>query len=123
MTANDGPQQVLIDKVRQFVDDKIIPVASGLEHKDQYPAQIVEGFKRLGLFGCNVPRDFGGLGLDYTTFAAIIEELARGWMSMVGPLGTHSVICDVIHRFGTDEQKREFLPGLGLRRAARRLWP
>jgi len=102
----------LIDRVRRFVKDEVLPVATRLEHADEYPAQIVEGFKRLGLFGCNVPRDFGGLGLDYTTFAAIIEELARGWMSIVGPLGTHSVICDIIHRFGTDEQRRTFLPGL-----------
>ena len=78
----------LVERVRQFVKDEILPVASRLEHADEYPAQIVEGFKRLGLFGCNVPRDFGGLGLDYTTFAKIIEELARGWMSVVGPLGT-----------------------------------
>jgi alkylation response protein AidB-like acyl-CoA dehydrogenase len=102
----------LVERVRQFVRDEILPVASRLEHADEYPAQIVEGLKQLGLFGCNVPRDFGGLGLDYTTFARIIEELARGWMSVVGPLGTHSVICDIIHRFGTPEQKREFLPGL-----------
>jgi alkylation response protein AidB-like acyl-CoA dehydrogenase len=114
MTANDGPQQVLIDKVRQFVEDKIIPVASELEHKDQYPAAIVESFKELGLFGANVPVAYGGLGLDYTTFAKIIEELARGWMSVVGPIGTHSVACDVINRFGTEAQKREFLPGLAL---------
>src|SRR5579872_2402238 len=102
----------LVDRVRQFVQDEILPVATRLEHADEHPTQIVEGFKRLGLFGCNVPREFGGLGLDYTTFAQIIEELARGWMSVVGPLGTHSVICDVINRFGTEAQKREFLPGL-----------
>jgi alkylation response protein AidB-like acyl-CoA dehydrogenase len=102
----------LVERVREFVKDEILPVATRLEHADEYPAEIVEGFKQLGLFGCNVPRDFGGLGLDYTTFAKIIEELARGWMSVVGPLGTHSVICDIIHRFGTDVQKREFLPGL-----------
>ncbi|HEV7999917.1 MAG TPA: acyl-CoA dehydrogenase family protein, partial [Planctomycetaceae bacterium] len=112
MTAPPKANEQLVERVRQFVRDEILPVASRLEHADEYPAQIVEGLKRLGLFGCNVPRDFGGLGLDYTTFAKIIEELARGWMSVVGPLGTHSVICDIIHRFGTDEQKRDFLPGL-----------
>jgi alkylation response protein AidB-like acyl-CoA dehydrogenase len=112
MNPHATANAALVESVRQFVRDEILPVASRLEHADEYPAQIVEGFKRLGLFGCNVPREFGGLGLDYTTFAKIIEELARGWMSVVGPIGTHSVICDVIHRFGTDEQKREFLPGL-----------
>ena len=112
MQANDGAQRTLVDKVRQFVVDKILPVALELEHKDEYPAAIVDGFKELGLFGANVPKAYGGLGLDYTTFAKIVEELARGWMSVVGPIGTHSVACDVINRFGTEEQKRQFLPGL-----------
>jgi alkylation response protein AidB-like acyl-CoA dehydrogenase len=112
MNAQANSNEQLLDRVRQFVKDEIFPVATRLEHADEYPAQIVEGFKKLGLFGCNVPPSYGGLGLDYTTFAKIIEELARAWMSVVGPLGTHSVICDVIHRFGTDAQKREFLPGL-----------
>jgi alkylation response protein AidB-like acyl-CoA dehydrogenase len=112
MNPHTKGNEQLVDRVRQFVKDEILPVATQLEHADEYPAQIVEGLKRLGLFGCNVPREFGGLGLDYTTFARIIEELARGWMSVVGPLGTHSVICDVIGRFGTDEHKRAFLPGL-----------
>jgi alkylation response protein AidB-like acyl-CoA dehydrogenase len=112
MNADARNQQPIVDAVRQFVEHNIIPVASQLEHKDEYPAEIVEGFKKLGLFGANVPQEYGGLGLDYSTFATIIEELARGWMSVVGPLGTHSVICDIIGRFGTESQKREFLPGL-----------
>jgi alkylation response protein AidB-like acyl-CoA dehydrogenase len=112
MNPHNNSNEPLLDRVRQFVKDEILPVATRLEHADEYPTQIVESFKRLGLFGCNVPREFGGLGLDYTTFAQIIAELARGWMSVVGPLGTHSVICDVIHRFGTEQQKRDFLPGL-----------
>jgi alkylation response protein AidB-like acyl-CoA dehydrogenase len=112
MNPHPRIDEQLVARVRQFVREEILPVASRLEHADQYPTEIVEGYKRLGLFGCNVPRDYGGLGLDYSTFARIIEELARGWMSVVGPLGTHSVLCDVLHRFGTEEQKREFLPGL-----------
>jgi alkylation response protein AidB-like acyl-CoA dehydrogenase len=112
MNADDTNEHPLVDQVRQFVEQQIIPVASRLEHRDEYPAAIVDGFQELGLFGANVPPEFGGLGLDYTTFARIIEEIARGWMSVVGPLGTHSVICDIIGRFGTDAQKREFLPEL-----------
>jgi alkylation response protein AidB-like acyl-CoA dehydrogenase len=112
MKADDSTQQPLVAKVRRFVEQKIMPVASRLEHKDEYPEEIVEGFKQLGLFGANVSREYGGLGLDYTTFATIIEEVARGWMSVVGPIGTHSVACDVIGRFGTEAQKQEFLPGL-----------
>ncbi len=112
MDTHAKMRRQIIESIRQFVERKIIPVASQLEHKDEYPAEIVEEMKQLGLFGANVPEEYGGLGLDYTTFAMIVEELARGWMSVVGPLGTHSVICDIIHRFGTEEQRRAFLPGL-----------
>ncbi len=112
MGASDTMQQHIVESIRQFVEREIIPVASRMERDDEYPTQIVEGMKELGLFGANVPQEFGGLGLDYTTFAMIIEELSRGWMSVVGPLGTHSVICDIIQRFGTAEQRRQFLPGL-----------
>lgn len=112
MFVPDKVQQQIVAGIREFVERKVIPVANRLEHDDEYPREIVEEMKNLGLFGCNVPEEYGGLGLSYTTFAMIIEELARGWMSIVGPIGTHSVICDIIHRFGSDEQRREFLPGL-----------
>jgi alkylation response protein AidB-like acyl-CoA dehydrogenase len=112
MAARDKLQRDIVDSIRQFVERNIIPVASELEHNDRYPAQIVEGMKELGLFGANVPAEYGGLALDYTTYAMIIEELARGWMSVVGPLGTHGVICDIILRHGTQQQRQKFLPGL-----------
>jgi alkylation response protein AidB-like acyl-CoA dehydrogenase len=112
MLKEDKMQRLIVDSIREFVERKVIPVASKLEHRDEYPHEIVEGLKDLGLFGANVPEEYGGLGLSYTIFAMIVEELSRGWMSVVGPLGTHSVICDIINRFGTAEQKREFLPGL-----------
>lgn len=103
---------MIVESVREFVVRKVLPVVDRLEHQDEYPHEIVAGIQDLGLFGCNVPESYGGLELDTTTFAMIIEELARGWMSLVGPIGTHSVICDIIHRFGTEEQKQEYLPGL-----------
>ncbi len=112
MLADDKMRQDVVEGIRRFVERSVLPVASELEHRDEYPAQIVEGMRELGLFGANVPPEYGGLGLDYTTFAMVIEELARGWMSIVGPIGTHSVICDIINRFGTGEQKLAFLPGL-----------
>jgi alkylation response protein AidB-like acyl-CoA dehydrogenase len=112
MFTPDRVQQHIVANIREFVEREVLPVASQLEHRDEYPYQIVAGMKELGLFGCNVPEEYGGLALSYTTFALIIEELARGWMSLVGPIGTHSVICDIINRFGTEEQKREYLPGL-----------
>ncbi len=112
MIELDKMRQDIVDGIRRFVERSIMPVANRLERDDEYPSEIVEGMKELGLFGCNVPQAYGGLGLDTTTFAMIIEELARGWMSVVGPLGTHSVICDIIYRYGTEEQRRQFLPGL-----------
>ncbi|NOT59285.1 MAG: acyl-CoA dehydrogenase [Acidobacteria bacterium] len=112
MFTADKLQQHIVANVREFVTRKIIPVASQLEHKDEYPHALVAEMAEMGLFGCNVTEEFGGLGLDYTTFALVIEEIARGWMSMVGPIGTHSVICDIIQRFGTEEQKQTYLPGL-----------
>lgn len=112
MHKTDEVQKMMIDNIREFVERKIIPVAGQLEEEDQYPHEIVAEMRDLGLFGCNVPEEYGGLGLSNTTFAMIIEELSRGWMSVVGPIGTHSVICDIINRYGTEEQKRDFLPGL-----------
>jgi alkylation response protein AidB-like acyl-CoA dehydrogenase len=112
MFTPDKVQQQIVASIRQFVERKVIPVASKLEHEDEYPHEIVAGMKDLGLFGCNVPEAYGGLALSYTTFAMIIEELSRGWMSVVGPIGTHSVICDILNRFGTEAQKLEYLPGL-----------
>jgi alkylation response protein AidB-like acyl-CoA dehydrogenase len=112
MVRVDKVQQDIVASIRQFVVRRVMPLASQLEHRDEYPSEIVEGLKDLGLFGANVPSEYGGLGLDHVTFAMVIEELARGWMSVVGPLGTHSVICDIIHRFGTEAQRRQFLPTL-----------
>jgi alkylation response protein AidB-like acyl-CoA dehydrogenase len=112
MFTLDEVQQQILSSIREFVERQVIPLASQIENNHEYPHEIVEVMKELGLFSCNVPEEYGGLGLSYTTFALIVEELSRGWMSLVGPIGTHSVICDIINRYGTGEQKREFLPGL-----------
>src|SRR5262245_50270269 len=89
-----------------------MPVATPREHHDEYPAALVERLKEMGLFGANVPVAYGGLDLDYVTYGAIFEELARGWLGLAGTIGTHSVMCDVLTRFGTEEQKKRFLPRL-----------
>lgn len=112
MIRIDKVQQQIVESIREFVTRKVLPVVDDLEHRNEYPHGIVDGMKDLGLFGCSVPEEYGGLGLSFTTFALIVEELSRGWMSLVGPIGTHSVICDIINRFGTEDQKRDYLPGL-----------
>ncbi|MBI4474037.1 MAG: acyl-CoA dehydrogenase family protein [Acidobacteria bacterium] len=105
-------QEQIIQTVRTFVEREVIPVATEMEHRDEYPVAIVERMKELGLFGANIPEEYGGLELDYVIYAMVFEEISRGWMGVAGVLGTHSVMCDVITRFGTDEQKRHFLPQL-----------
>ncbi len=103
---------LLIDTVRRFVEREVRPTVRALEHADQYPHALVERMAELGLFGMGVPTDFEGLGLDYVTYARIFEELSRGWMSLAGVLGTHGVLCYIVREFGTDAQKRRWLPRL-----------
>lgn len=105
-------QQMVAQTVREFVERDVMPVAAGMEHRDEYPHALVETMKELGLFGLNVPEAYGGSAIDYTAFALVFEELSRGWMGLAGVIGTHSVLCDVLTRFGTDAQKQRFLPGL-----------
>lgn len=105
-------QRLVAQSVREFVDREVIPVASRMEHRDEYPDQLVETMKALGLFGLNVPGEFGGSDADYTTFAIVFEELSRGWMGLAGILGAHLVLCDVLLRYGTEAQKQQFLPRL-----------
>ncbi|HSQ19645.1 MAG TPA: acyl-CoA dehydrogenase family protein, partial [Blastocatellia bacterium] len=103
-------ERLILATVKKFLDKEVAPVASELEHHNEYPTEIVEGMKKLGLFGANIPEQYGGLDLSYTVFAMIFEEISRVWMGLAGILGTHCVLADVISRFGTEEQKRRFLP-------------
>ena len=103
-------QRELLTTLRDFVNAEIIPVATELEHKDEYPAQIVEGMKHLGLFGLTIPEEFGGLGESLLTYALVVEEIARGWMSVSGIINTHFIVAHMIAQHGTQEQKDYFLP-------------
>jgi alkylation response protein AidB-like acyl-CoA dehydrogenase len=103
-------QRDILSTVREFVDKEIIPVASDLEHKDEYPAQIVEGMKELGLFGLTIPEEYGGLGESLLTYALVVEQIARGWMSVSGIVNTHFIVAYMISQHGTQEQKDYFLP-------------
>jgi alkylation response protein AidB-like acyl-CoA dehydrogenase len=103
-------QREVVSLVRQFTDEQIIPVASELERDDIFPDQIVDGLKELGLFGFTIPEQYGGLGLDLTTYALSVIELSRGWMSVSGIINTHFIVADMILRDGTEQQKQRFLP-------------
>jgi alkylation response protein AidB-like acyl-CoA dehydrogenase len=103
-------QQEILTAVRDFVDNEIIPVAQDLEHSDTYPTEIVEGMKEMGIFGLMIPEEFGGLGESLLTYALVVEEIARGWMSVSGIINTHFIVAYMILQHGTDEQKAAYLP-------------
>ena len=103
-------QEEILATVRTFVDKEIIPVANDLEHADEYPTRIVEGMKEMGLFGLMIPEEYGGLGESLLTYALVVEEIARGWMSVSGILNTHFIVAYMIKQHGTEEQKEHFLP-------------
>ncbi|KRC64535.1 acyl-CoA dehydrogenase [Aeromicrobium sp. Root236] len=103
-------QEEILKTVRQFVEKEIIPVATELEHKDEYPTDIVEGLKELGIFGIMIPEEYGGLGESLLTYALVVEEIARGWMSVSGVINTHFILAYLLRQHGTDEQKQKYLP-------------
>jgi alkylation response protein AidB-like acyl-CoA dehydrogenase len=103
-------QQEILDAVRAFVDAEIIPVANDLEHADEYPTKIVEQMKEMGIFGLMIPEEYGGLGESLLTYALVVEEIARGWMSVSGIINTHFIVAYMLLQHGTDEQKQKYLP-------------
>ena len=103
-------QQAILEMVRQFADEQIIPNAEHYDGADEYPEPIVEQMKELGLFGVTIPEEYGGMGLDLATYAMIVEELSRGWISISGVVNTHFIGSYLLMKFGTDEQKEYFLP-------------
>ncbi|GAA1232221.1 acyl-CoA dehydrogenase family protein [Prauserella halophila] len=109
-TGLSDVQSEILATVRKFVDNEIIPRAQELEHGDTYPAEIVEGMKEMGLFGITIPEEYGGLGESLLTYALVVEEIARGWMSVSGVINTHFIVAHMIARHGTEAQKRHFLP-------------
>ncbi len=103
-------QQAILEMVRQFVDEQIIPKAGHYDAADEFPAPIVEQMKELGLFGVTIPEEYGGMGLDLTTYAMIVEELSRGWISISGIVNTHFIGSYLLMKFGTPEQQERLLP-------------
>ncbi|MQA62413.1 MAG: acyl-CoA dehydrogenase, partial [Actinophytocola sp.] len=103
-------QSEILATVRDFVDKEVIPHAQELEHADEYPTDIVEGMKEMGLFGLTIGEEYGGLGESLLTYALIVEQIARGWMSVSGVINTHFIVAHMISRHGTEEQKQYYLP-------------
>ena len=103
-------ERPIVAAVRRFVEKEVRPVAAALEHADRYPHDLVARMKELGLFGSLIPREYGGLGLDCTTYAMVIEELCRGWMSLAGVINSHTMAALIVLNDGTDEQRQRLLP-------------
>lgn len=104
----------VVASVREWVEKEVMPVASELEHADAYPEDLVAQMKEMGLFGVTIPEEYGGLGLDLTTYAQIQIELSRAWMSLSGVLNTHFISAWMIRTYGTDEQRERYLPKMAV---------
>src|SRR5215208_790927 len=110
LSEKTDEQKAITEMVRQFVDNEVIPIAEEHDHEDKFPEHVVAQMRELGLFGVTIPEEFGGMGLDLTTYAMIVEELSRGWISVSGIVNTHFIGSYLLMKFGTDEQKQTFLP-------------
>jgi len=109
-TTHDSVKQMVVAEVRRFVEREVIPVAHELEQSDTYPFDLIDKLRKLGVFAATVPEAYGGLGLDFVTYVQIVEELSRGWMSLSGIVNTHILVAYMIQMYGTEDQRRRFLP-------------
>ena len=108
-TSEDDRKQI-VNTVREFVKRDVEPIASAYDNDDIYPHDLIPKLQELGLFGITIPIEYGGMELDFTTFAMIFEEISKGWMSLSGIIGTHHVLSHIVSTYGTDEQKERILP-------------
>jgi alkylation response protein AidB-like acyl-CoA dehydrogenase len=120
-TADDGRRRMddlvdderqMVDVVRTFVEREVRPVVRQLEHANTYPEALIERMKQIGIFGLSVPQEWSGSRVSMVCYALITEEVARGWMSLAGAFGGHSVVATLLTRFGTEEQKARYLPAM-----------
>ncbi len=109
-TEKTDEQKAITEMVHQFADEQIIPNAEHYDHEDSFPEPIVEQMRELGLFGVTIPEEYGGMGLDLTTYAMIVEELSRGWISVSGIVNTHFIGSYLLGKFGNEEQRQRYLP-------------
>ena len=110
MAFDAEKENLVLDAVERFVDREIKPVAQRLEHADEWPADIVAGMREMGLFGCIIREEYGGLGLSASTYAKVVERIARVWMSVSGIINSHLIMAACVQRNGTEAQRQRFLP-------------
>jgi alkylation response protein AidB-like acyl-CoA dehydrogenase len=110
VTRQAEEDDALLDAIEKWLERDVRPHVLRLEHADEYPREMVEQMKALGLFGATIPADYGGLGLTATTYAKIVEKIAETWMSLTGIFNSHLIMAAIVARLGTEEQKRLWLP-------------
>ena len=110
MTELTQEEEAIVDTVRDFVDRDVRPVVRELEHANEYPEKLIEQMKQLGIFGLAIPEPYGEVGVSTLCYARVTEELARGWMSLAGAMGGHTVVAKLLLAYGTEEQKNHYLP-------------
>ena len=108
-TSEEARKQI-VSLVKDFVKRDVEPIANTYDNEDIYPHELIPTMCELGLFGINIPTEYGGLGLDFTTFAMIFEELSKGWMSVSGIIGTHHILSHIVATYGTEDQRTRILP-------------
>ena len=110
MTQLDPEEQAIVAIVREWVDREVRPVVQQMEHANEYPEKLIEQMKELGIYGLAIPEPYGDAPVSMPCYVAVTEELARGWMSLAGAMGGHTVVAKLLLLFGTDEQKQHYLP-------------
>ncbi|RBM12559.1 acyl-CoA dehydrogenase [Prauserella sp. PE36] len=110
MDELDADERAIVETVRDFVDREVRPVVRELEHENTYPEKLIEQMKRLGIYGLAIPEPYGDVRVSTPCYALVTEELARGWMSLAGAMGGHTVVSKLLLDYGTEEQKRKYLP-------------
>jgi len=110
MHGLDEEEQAIVDTVRDFVDREVRPAAQELEHANTYPERFIEQMKAMGIFGLAIPEPYGDVKVSTPCYALVTEELARGWMSLAGAMGGHTVVSKLLLDYGTEEQRRKYLP-------------
>lgn len=110
--ALDVEESLLVDMVRQFVDKEVKPTVREVEHANEYPEAWIEQMKHIGIYGLAIPDEYGGTPVSMPCYVDVTQELARGWMSLAGAMGGHTVVAKLIALFGTDEQKHTYLPSM-----------
>jgi alkylation response protein AidB-like acyl-CoA dehydrogenase len=110
VTVLSEEERLAVATVRKFVDDEVRPVVRELEHANEYPEKLIEQMKQLGMFGTAIPAEYGGTPVSTACYVLLTQQLARGWMSLAGAVGGHSVVAKLLLMFGTEEQRQRFLP-------------